>query len=601
MADNLVHPDLDNQANDTDTSKTTDKLIDVEASLRSKYPPFNRWPTLLQDVSARYLRYLIHEDEINEFTAKGRELDGFEFIESVLEHFNFSYKVNAKEIENIPSIGGTVVVANHPLGALDALALLNLISRVRTDIKIIANDMLAQFEPLRPLLISVDNIDSRSSSKKTIELANQALAREELIIMFPSGEVSRAHPSGQAVDRYWKKGCLRFAKNMHKPILPIHIKAKNSWLFYATSILYRPLSMLLLPSEMFKQRDKTIEFTIGEQIHPSTFIKSQLSDVTLIKLLRKHLYRLNKPKKALIFETMKCIAHPENKAKLKEEISQAQHLGNTTDGKAIYLFTAFSGSKVMKEIGRLREYIFRKAEEGSGNKRDLDEYDKYYDHLVLWDDEKLDIVGAYRVGLGSKILQERGMDGFYGHTLFEYQSEFEHYLSQSVELGRSFVQPKYWGSRALDYLWQGIGAYVRVHPEVRYLFGAVSMSDSYPDLAKSMIIYYYNHYYSRSADKSKLVKARNPYQVNEPIMDEFLRQFDGSDIKADYNLLSNHLELLNQTVPTLYKQYSNVVDEGGIEFLSYNVDPDFADCIDSLILVDIHKFAEKKRKRYLGY
>lgn len=151
---------------------------------------------------------------------------------------------------------------------------------------------------------------------------------------------------------------------------------------------------------------------------------------------------------------------------------------------------------VLKEIGRLREISFRHVGEGSGEKRDIDSYDFYYKHLIIWDDEALEIAGAYRIGDCREIIEDFDVDGLYTSTLFKYDSAFMPYFEHGLELGRSFVQPKYWNSRALDYLWQGIGAYVRENPNIRYLFGPVSLSDTFTTQAKALLIYYYSHYFA---------------------------------------------------------------------------------------------------------
>ena len=250
----------------------------------------------------------------------------------------------------------------------------------------------------------------------------------------------------------------------------------------------------------------------------------------------------------------------------------------------------------MKEIGRLREFTFRKVEEGTGSKRDVDTFDRHYKHIILWDDEELEVVGAYRIGEANFIKEYFGKEGFYSHTLFEFEEGFEPYMTNAIELGRSFVQPRYWGSRALDYLWQGIGAYLFQNPHIRYMYGPVSLSDVYPKIAKNLIISFYSLYFSTSAT---LVTARNGYFMSKTEREEALSLFKGSDYKEDFATLKEQLSLMDLSVPTLYKQYTELCDEGGILFLDYNIDKEFANCVDSFILVDITKIKEAKRARYI--
>src|SRR5690606_37014068 len=128
----------------------------------------------------------------------------------------------------------------------------------------------------------------------------------------------------------------------------------------------------------------------------------------------------------------------------------------TQDGKHIYLYRYDANSPILREIARLREIAFRAVEEGTGRRRDLDNLDTWYTQLILWDADDLEIAGAYRLGDANAIVAERGLDGLYSHSLFEYhQQRMAPFIAQGLELGRSFVQPKYWGKRSLDYLWQG--------------------------------------------------------------------------------------------------------------------------------------------------
>jgi hypothetical protein len=142
------------------------------------------------------------------------------------------------------------------------------------------------------------------------------------------------------------------------------------------------------------------------------------------------------------------------------------------------------------------------------------------------------------------------------------------------------VQPRYWGSRALDYLWQGIGAYLYKNPHIRYMYGPVSLSDVYPKVAKNLILTFYTLYFSKN---ESLVKARNGYFLSHAEQEEARSFFTGKAYKEDFVVLKEQLSLMNLCVPTLYKQYTELCDEGGIHFLDFNIDKEFANCIDSFI------------------
>jgi len=568
-------------------------MVDVEKTLSLKYPSILSYPLIVRNFIVYLLKKILHQDEINHFLTHGEAYKGFDFVEAVLEYFNFGYTLSNKDKANIPSSGRVIIIANHPLGALDALALISLIKEVRSDIKILANDVLMQIEPLNSLLIPIDNLGG-TTARDSLKKVYEALERDEALIVFPSGEVSRAQPTG-IKDTKWKKGFLKFAQKSNSPILPVFIDAKNSPTFYTLSLINKKISTFLLASEMFKKRSKVIHFKVGEMIAYKTLQSSGFSDNVLITLLKKHLYKISKGKKGL-FTTQTSIAHPEERKTIRAELKKSTLLGQTSDGKKIYLYEHEWGSVLMKEIGRLRELTFRKVEEGTGAKRDTDAFDRHYKHIILWDEEELEVVGAYRIGESNFINEYFGKEGFYAQSLFEFEKAFEPYMTNAIELGRSFVQPRYWGTRALDYLWQGIGAYLFQNPHIRYMFGPVSLSDVYPKVAKNLIITFYSLYFS---SKECLVSARNGYFMSKIEREEAASYFKGDDYKEDFAVLKEQLSLMDLSVPTLYKQYTELCDEGGILFLDFNIDKEFGNCVDSFILVDITKIKEVKKARYI--
>ncbi|RUM44073.1 MAG: GNAT family N-acetyltransferase, partial [Hydrogenimonas sp.] len=316
----------------------------------------------------------------------------------------------------------------------------------------------------------------------------------------------------------------------------------------------------------------------------------------IVKLLRKHFYNIAKGKKG-IFKSVNEIALPEPRSEIKNELKSGVELGTTFDGKKIILYEGTKMNALFREIGRLREISFRQVGEGSGKKRDIDDYDFIYKHLILWDEEALEIAGAYRIGVCKEIIDVYGIEGLYTSTLFDYDIRFQPYLTQGLELGRSFVQPRYWNSRALDYLWQGIGAYLRQHPEIRYLFGPVSLSASFTEEAKALVVYFYRLYFGV---EEPLVKHKEPYRIDEEFHSHLAIIFTGDDYRADLKCLKEALEIRGFSIPVLYKQYAEVCEEGGMQLMDFGVDRDFNECLDGFIVVDLQRLKPSKRKRYIG-
>jgi len=536
---------------------------------------------------------LMFEKEFQQFSIDYPHLKGLDLIEQVVDYFDLSCEWVDGDLENIPSSGPVVIVANHPIGSLDGLILLRTLATVRSDIKVVANQLLSYVEPLKHLFIPVDTLGSRTS-RKQIEAIQAHLDGQGAIIVFPAGEVSRFSLKG-IKDGHWHTGFLRLAARARAPIVPIHIQARNSNLFYFSSMVYRPLSTLLLVREMFQQRGQSIKFRIGGRISFANWHDGHTSAKQLAERFRRHLYRIGQGKEGL-FQSEAPIALAEDRAELKKALAACELLGATPDGKSIYLYRrqgAFH-TPILRELGRLREIAFRAVGEGSGRRRDLDRFDDDYYHLVLWDPQELEIVGAYRFIPTEVQLAEKGISGIYSSSLFDYDASMEPVLKQGIELGRSFIQPAYWGKRGLDYLWLGIGAYLAKYPQYRYLFGPVSISGTMPVAARDLLIAFYRLYFSPS---QALAQSHRPYPASLP---QVLAQFAGDDYAADMVRLKNLLSNIGCSIPTLYKQYTDLCEPGGVQFIDFGNDPAFNDCIDGLVLVDLQQLKPARYQRYIA-
>ena len=569
-------------------------MIQVEQLIANKSPQFFDKSPLITRPTLSVLKRLFHEDEVNHFLDNNKDCAGFEFIDRVLDHFNFTYQVGQVDRRNIPASGRVLIIANHPLGALDGLALLRLVGEIRPDVKIVGNDLLMGFDGLKSLVLPVDNMGGKTARQQLKAIMN-CLHNEEAVIIFPAGEVSRLSPSG-VKDQHWNHNYLKLAQKTNSPLLPVHIGGRNSMLFYTSSFLYRPLSTMQLANEMFRQRNRKIPMQVSQAIPIQELARLPLNDKEKSKLVKRHLYRIAKGKKSLL-KTEKTVEHPQNRQLIRNELKQSEHLGSTKDNKQIYLFDYDAIPITMKEIGRLREIAFRKVGEGTGESSDLDKFDHYYRHLILWDEEELEIVGAYRIGEVARYMKEDNKNPIYSAELFRYSCDMEPYFEQGIELGRSFIQPKYWGKRSLDYLWYGIGAYLERHPEIRYLFGPVSLSDSYPQIAKDFIVSFYKLYFF---DAEHLARSFTPYQINPEHAEIIATLFSGNSYEEDFKQLKEQLSHFGASVPTLFKQYSEICEKGGVRFLDFGVDAEFGYCVDGLVLVDLNTLKETKRKRYLG-
>ena len=232
--------------------------------------------------------------------------------------------------------------------------------------------------------------------------------------------------------------------------------------------------------------------------------------------------------------------------------------------------------------------------EGSSRYRHRDGYYNYYYHLVIWGTKALDNVGAYRFIPTAEQVASKGLNGIYSQSLFQYGHQMDPILAQGIELGRSFIQPAYWGKRGLDYLWLGIGAYLAKYPQTRYLFGPVSISGGMPLPARDLLVAFYRLYF---APALPLATSHRPYPASLP---DVLAQFCGDDYQEDLQRLKRLLANLGCSIPALYKQYSELCETGGVQFIDFGSDPEFNNCIDGLVLVDLSQLKPARYERYIA-
>lgn len=558
--------------------------------LHDRYPHWFRGPraAIARPLLRAALRFS-RADRIQGFLERHGHLRDFEFLAEALLFLDCRAEVDPRTLARIPAAGRLLIVANHPSGALDALALLEAVSRVRQDVKILANDMLGALAPLSGLFLPVKLFGGRpdAASLRAIEAALEA---GQCVIVFPAGEVSRLGPMGVR-DGRWRTGFLRFAKRCDAPVLPVRIDARNSALFYGVSALYKPAATALLAREMFARAGRPVRLHVGQPQR----IAADAEPRATLRAVRRALYALGRgPSDAAASAEPQPLVPPVDSAMLAMGIAQTELLGRTADGKDIRLARLEARAPLLREIGRLREQTFRAVGEGTGRSLDLDDYDPHYDHILVWDAAAARIAGAYRVARGARVLARQGLPGLYTASLFHYTDEALPRIAQGLELGRSFVAQEYWGSRSLDYLWQGIGAYLRRYPQVRYLFGAVSISAALPRAAREQLVAFYQNYYGGGAETPVLAASLNPFRFISTPPD-----FGAVDADTAFRLLRDNLAAHGASVPVLYKQYTDLCEPGGARFLAFGVDPDFGDSIDGLIEVDLHRVLPKKRQRYL--
>lgn len=530
------------------------------------------------------------------------------FLHETLHVFGVSVKIQPDDLARIPKTGGCIVVANHPYGGLDGIILANLLLQIRPDAKVMANRLLGRIPDLREIMLFVDVFGGPEAARANARVMRASLDHLKnggMLVIFPAGEVSSLDLSRRAVcDPKWSDMVARLVRKASVPVLPVYFEGKNSSLFQIAGLVHPRLRTAMLPRELLNKRNKTIRVHTGSLI-PTKKLAEFNNDSDMTAYLRLRTYVLQsrnqikqqteQPKKFL--ENADPIAPADDPLILEKEVlalPEDQRLIDHGDLQ-VYYARVHQIPHLLQEIGRQREITFRANSEGTGKSVDLDQFDEYYAHLFIWNKSKRELVGAYRIGLSSDILPKYGVKGFYTHCLFNYSPELLERLGPSMELGRSFVRPEYQRSYSpLLLLWKGIGQLVVRYPTHQCLFGPVSINQEYQSLSRQLIMNFLQ-LTSSLPSLSRLIRPKNPPQLKAvPTVDiagcNAMRDLD------DISDLVSEIETDQKGVPILLKQYSKL----GGRILGFNVDPDFANCLDGLMLVDLRHTDARLIERFAG-
>ncbi len=265
-------------------------FIEIEKLIASKNPRLLR---IIPGFLMRYLKRVIHEDQINDAMLRLRDLHGLEFIGEILKEFGVDIKVSGQDY--LRQTTRCLVASNHPLGGLDGMALMKVAGEVHPDIVFPVNDLLMNLPNIRELFIP---INKHGSNAQNIQLMDATFASEKTILYFPAGLCSRKI-RGEITDLEWKKTFISKTRKYKRDIVPTHIEGKNSSFFYNLAGIRKSLGikanieMIYLPDEMFRQKDKTLIITFGKPLPWSGFTRDK-TDLQWATLVKEHVYRLGK-------------------------------------------------------------------------------------------------------------------------------------------------------------------------------------------------------------------------------------------------------------------------------------------------------------------
>jgi len=537
-------------------------------------------------------------------------------LEALLAEMRINLEVQPVDLERIPVKGPLVAVANHPFGVLDGAALAVLLSRVRPDTRILTNSLLESIPELHEHCIFIDPFRTPSSAEKNLKPLKQALEWLRgggALAVFPAGEVSQWNVrEAQVTDPAWNTIAARLARKTGASALPVYFCGRNSAAFQVLGLINPRLRTLFLLQEFLQHRDKNVHIRIGKAI-PSRLIANLDSDEAATEYLRLRTYLLSyRGKKPISFPAKMRAALPRKpQEKIAAEVPPrfvvsdiaalpAERLLVENADFAVYAARASELPHALDELGRLREVTFRAAGEGTGRSADLDQFDAYYCHLLLWNKEKQELAGAYRAGETDQIIRAHGIKGLYTNTVFRYDEQLFLKIGAALELGRSFVRPEYQGQYApLLLLWKGIARFVAAHPEAPVLFGAVSISNEYSSLSREMIVRYFEQRNGEDEDGREfadLIQARTPFRAHK------LRRWDCGalcSVLRDLDELAEPISDVEEDgkgLPILIKQYAKV----GGRLVGFNLDRKFSDVVDGLVIVDLRQTDPSVLERYMG-
>lgn len=525
---------------------------------------------------------------------------GSDFIKSLFHHLELHINVEADDLANIPREGGVVFVANHPYGAIDGLALMHVLDQARQDVKVMANFMLQQLEPLKDRFIGVNPFEQLTtrSSFQGMRQALEHVGNGGALGIFPAGEVSSYRTDLKAIsDPRWKAPVIKLIKHAAVPVVPVWFDGANSLIFQMLGMIHPNLRTLQLPHEMMRMRGKHVRMRIGKPISAKD-IAAFGSVEQFGRYLRAKTYALGSGvqvkreqfRPLRVTRRPKKVVDPLEHSALMRELKGLADLKLSSQGEFdLYLAPSDRIPLLLREVGREREITFRAVGEGTNRRIDLDEFDLYYDHLFLWDRVKEKLAGAYRIGDGARIMERYGKRGFYTHTLFRMDRPFGRILAQSFELGRSFIAQDYQRHRLPLYmLWRGLLIHILNHPDHRYLIGPVSISGSYSRLSRGLIIEFVKqHHYDN--DLARHVHPRNRFVIRgDQTNSEALLAASGEDLKKLDKLISD-IEPSGGSVPVLLKKYLLL----NARIVGFNSDPRFNDALDGMMVLDLTKVPER--------
>jgi len=516
--------------------------------------------------------------------------------EMLLDEVGVAYNVCERDLANVPREGAAIIVSNHPTGALDGIMLIDLLTKIRPDVRFMGNFLLDRISFLRNYFIAVDPFDNPDRAKNLHGMRESIahLASGGLLVIFPSGTVATTRGWTYRVREFpWSRSAMRFVRHAGCPVVPVFIEVRNSFMFHALGKIHPMLRTAMLPHEMFNKKGRTITINIASPLLPKKAAELRTFE-QYTAFLRANVEYLHSPRRRHHLhirhrkptpKVPEPIIAPVPRELLREEMEYLTpaHLLFEQANYRVFFAPPQRMPNMLREIGRLREVTFREIGEGSLKEIDTDRYDTYYHQLFVWNSAEEELVGAYRMGMGAEITPMIGLRGFYTDSLFRMDRQMLPVMEKTIELGRSFITKEYQRKPAsLMLLWKGILHILLKHTEYRNLMGPVTISGEMDDVSKMLIVRFLEkHHLDR--DLARYLHPKTGLKgVNVRIDGSYIDSIDSVDL---VNKIVTDIERDEFSIPVLIRKYLQL----NSHVLAFNVDPEFNYCLDAMMLLDLKK------------
>jgi putative hemolysin len=417
-----------------------------------------------------------------------------------------------------------------------------------------------------------------------------------VLILFPSGEVSSfGWRRFQLKEPVWSQTMEKFLLSLNAPIHPVDIHASLSPFFYVVGSLGPKTRTALLPGEAVRKRFfSPVDIRIGQGQRMVEGAENSLHFT--LETRRKQLRKLPPKDKYPRFFVQRPrkqvpLAEPVAVDAVTAEIKELVRAGKSLTSHGPYLVLIAEAHQIPKsllEIGRLREVTFRAIGEGSGKARDLDRFDQTYRHLLLWNTATNALQGAYRLGFGPELYREGGIRAFYLREFFKMHGRAKSFMAESLEMGRAFIVPEAQQKPfPLFLLWKGIIHVLLRHPELRYVIGSVSISNSYSKHSQAVMLAFIKHHFWDAQWYAEF-RPKKAFKLRLRGEDKrFVASSKPEDLMHIDRMIGD-LEPAGMRMPVLIKKYIGQ----NAKVLGFNRDPEF-NTVDALMYMDINEMPEK--------